>query len=56
MTALGIEPATFRIVDDITTVENIINSFMTLSDFKLRAKKFSLMMVKVTEKHVAEML
>jgi len=39
MTPSGIEPATFRIVDDITTVENIIKSFMTLSDFKLRAQK-----------------
>ena len=44
------------IIYNITPTENIINSFITLCDFKPRAKRFSLMMVNVTAKHVGEML
>ena len=39
------------IIHDMTTVETIINNFITLSGFQCRAQKFSLMMVNVTLKH-----
>jgi hypothetical protein len=42
------------IIYNITTIDTIVNSFITMTGFQQRAQKYSMLMVNVTPKQVGE--